>query len=96
MLLGDLLDEGSDHAAGTAPGGEEVQQDGLIGGLDLSEIIFGNVDERHSQTPFNMIDSDEQCIQTGLSVPILYHIFFFSSIPFENIFLFNNAATIRK
>jgi hypothetical protein len=47
MLVSDLLDEGSDHAAGAAPGGEEVQQDGLVRGLDLVEIIFGNMDERH-------------------------------------------------
>ena len=47
-LPGDLLQNGSNHPAGTAPGGKEVQQNGAGGFQDLTaEIITGNMDDGH-------------------------------------------------
>ena len=82
MLVGDLLDEGSDHAAGAAPGGEEVQKDGLVRGLDLGEIIFGYVNQRHKNNSFRDIEI-VYGERPGGSLSLLYHKKLVSSIPWR-------------
>ena len=49
-LPGDLLHDGDDHAAGTAPGSPEVQQNGLVGIHHFTlDVVLIDIDSGHIQ-----------------------------------------------